>query len=533
MSQLRLAVLDLETDPFEYKVVPEPFVAGFYDGEQYIQIWDPFCTDKMVVAINKCANGPYCIYAHNGGKFDWFYFLPHLKGEMRIINGRIAQAHMGEHEIRDSYSILPIPLRAYDKDEIDYNKLHKSRRENHREEIGKYLKKDCTSLYTLVTQFRAEFGDNLTIGGAALKQLKARHKFQTTGERFDAKFRKDYYFGGRVEVFKAGIVKMPMKIYDVNSMYPYVMKSALHPVGSIPIVDKKIRKNTCFVVAEGRNYGAFCGRDEAGGLTFQRETGTFCTTIHEWRAAEDTKTFRTSRIIKTYGFDNRISFDEFVSHFYSERQSAKLNGDKIHDIFYKLILNSSYGKFAQNPENFQDYAITSFDDEALPAPWTAAHIHGKYIIWCKPTDRKHWNNVCTGASITGAARAILLRGIHAAIDPLYCDTDSIICRSMRPNVQLDNSTLGAWKLEGQGTIAAFAGKKLYSILNTAETCTCGEGSKRACGYHVKKAHKGARLTHSQIFKIANGAVIECLSEVPAFRLNGSHQFVKRNIRRTI
>jgi hypothetical protein len=529
----RLAVLDLETDPFEHGRIPSAFLAGLYDGEKFVYFWGDDCIAQIAAYILSYEE-PLIIYAHNGGKFDFFYLLEYLHSELRIVNSRIIQARIGEHELRDSFAIMPFPLRDFDKDEIDYQKMSRENRDTNREEILTYFKKDHTALYELVTAFHAEFGDQLTIGGSSLKQLKKHHKFNTGNSVYDAKLRKDFYFGGRNQVFRSGTFDQTCNIYDVNSMYPYVMSTFLHPVGTDIQVSKVIMPNTCFVVAEGFNHGAFPVREKDGSLNFTKQGGRFCTTIHEWNAAEHTGTFRATKIIKTYGFDRRITFAEFVDHYFAKRATAKLSGDKIRTLFYKFVLNSAYGKFAQNPENFSEYQITPFTD-ILPEPWTPAYIHqSKYVIWSRPSERKFYYNIATGASITGASRALLLHGLHAAIKPVYCDTDSIICESMRnQSVRLDNDALGAWKLEAVGNRAAICGKKLYCIIDTAHDCTCANATKaEPCKRHVKKAHKGARLTGDEIEHIAGGSIIKCENPVPSFKFTGSHKFTVRNIRRT-
>jgi hypothetical protein len=411
-------------------------------------------------------------------------------------------------------------------------------RNQHRDEILKYLHKDCTSLYELVTAFFAEFGDGLTIGGSALRQLKKFHSFTSGGKEFDTKFRNDFYFGGRNQVFRSGVIKMPLRIYDLNSSYPYSMKSFLHPVNTGIRVSKYIEPDTCFVVAEGFNDGAFPRRTKTGGLDFTIPGGRFCTTIHEWNAALETGCFRPTKILKTYGFEVRQTFGNFVDHFYDARMHAKEIGDKIHTLFYKFVLNSSYGKFAQNPENYSEWKITRIGkDDNLPEPWEPAFIHhSKYIIWEKPLDRQHFYNICTGASITGASRSLLLRGLRGAVDPIYCDTDSIICRELR-NVPISESELGGWKIEGTGTSAAIAGKKLYAVFQEGEPPT--EGKKKETlsiggkpHWCVKKAHKGARLTGAEILGVAKGDVFTYENPVPAFGLDGTHTFTTRKIRRT-
>lgn len=527
---MRIAVLDLETDPFEYGKLIQPFMAGFYQGDTFSSWWGDDCVHRLVSFIME-SREPYTIYAHNGGRFDFFYLLEYLERELRIVNGRIIQAWIGNHELRDSFAIMPFALEKYHKTEIDYSKFTRGVREQHRDEITSYLRDDCVDLHTLCTTFRAEFGAALTIGSAAMKQLKKFHKFATGNEIYDAKFRKDFYFGGRNQVFRSGILDGPIRVYDVNSMYPHVMATMLHPVSIGIYTDTQISDRTAFVTVEGRNYGAFPVRKKNNSLDFTTDYGTYHTTIHEFNAALETGTFKPKKILKTYGFLQRETFSEFVQHFYDARNKARDAGDKIRTLFYKFVLNSGYGKFAQNPENYSDWFITEMGEfpkdwhecgKACEDPcnkkWSPAFISGNdYIIWSRPLKEHFYYNIATGASITGASRAVLLRGLSHARDPYYCDTDSIICHSLS-GVSVSDSDLGAWKLECEGDRAAICGKKLYAIWKGKDG--------------IKKAHKGARLTYDEILTVAKGGTVESCNPVPTFKWNGSHSFTKRNIRAT-
>lgn len=525
-----IAVLDLETDPFEYDKMIYPFVAGYYDGEVFTSFWGLDCIDRFVDMITKVSKS-HVIYAHNGGRFDFFYFLSKIKESLRIVNNRIIQAYLGKHELRDSYAIMPFPLETYRKTEIDYSWFVPAEREKHRETIVSYLRDDCVDLYTLCTSFQKEFGDNLTIGSASLKQLKKFHKFDSGNQEYDGKLRKDFYFGGRNQCFKTGIIQGPIKIYDVNSMYPHVMRDFLHPVSTGIFKANKIEPRTAFVRVKGLNLGAFPIRRDDHSLDFTQTYGTFCTTIHEFNAALETGSFRPDKIIDTFGFSRRESFDTFVNHFYNARATARANDDKIRTIFYKFVLNSAYGKFAQNPENYADWYISPVGeypptwhecekscDDPCRKKWTPAFLCEDYIIWEKPIVELNFYNVATGASITGASRAVLLHGLRNSVEPLYCDTDSIICRQLS-GVEISESKLGAWKLECEGATAAICGKKLYAVFDGSGTC-------------IKKAHKGSRLTGDDIRRIALGETVESTNPVPSFKFDGSWTFTKRAIKAT-
>jgi len=537
-----LAVLDLETDPFRYGRVPKPFLSGFYDGSTFISTWDEDRCITRTVELLASRKVPTIIYAHNGGKFDWMYFLEHLsnRSNLRIINGRIVQGYLGIHEIRDSFSIMPFALAKYKKIDIHHEKMEASSRRTHKDEIIDYLRVDCESLYELVTAFWNEFGDALTVGSAGLRELKKFHRFQTGRPDFDERIRSQYYYGGRVQVFKSGLIKGPIHVLDVNSMYPHVMSSCLHPIGTAIDVSKYIKRDTCFVTAEGISHGAFAVRTKLG-IDFPWGSGTFHTTIHEWNAALETGSFLPKRIIKTYGFNDRTCFEQFVSHFYNAKVSAKVSGDLIHELFYKYLLNSTYGKFAQNPANFREYAISHLGeimsplcecvaDECSCFGWQNEGIDSqKYMLWSRRTKTLRYYNIATAASITGAARSLLLHGIAKASNVYYCDTDSVFAQSPG-KLPLSDTELGSWKVEAIADLAAICGKKLYALFDSQRNC-------------VKKAHKGipsARgnmqgITPAEIKRLASGdsAYVEVCNDVPHFKISGVHGFTKRKVRMTV
>ena len=437
--------LDAETDPFEHGKMIYPFAWGLYDGNKFRHTWGPNCTDQIEEIL--LGLPPGIIYMHNGGKFDIFYLIKLILGNKAfIINRRIVKAVIklpngGQHEVRDSYAIMPFPLKDFDKDEIDYDKFRVEVRERHKSEILKYLKKDCTSLHSLVSEFCRRFGPHLTIGGLAMKKLRLLHPFEALGTYTDADVRKHFYYGGRVQYFERGILSGPWKVYDVNSMFPAAMRNSEHPMERPGAETVKIRKDTCFISAEGKNYGAFPQRTKNDGLRFDVERGIFHVTRHEWDAALDLGLFEPTRILRCVNYRVRGTLAEFVDTYYSKRKQAKDSGDPFGTIFYKYILNSAYGKFAQNPDKYQEWKIAGLTDaepsrgngkrkdvawqEGLVSP----NAQFPFKIWTRPSGNYARYNIAVGASITGAARAILLRAITKADRPIYCDTDSLICRT--------------------------------------------------------------------------------------------------------
>lgn len=526
---------DIETDPFLHGRKPLAFCCGLYDGKNYWDFWGKDCIEQMCAKLNEMEAG--LLYAHYGGKFDFFYIMDYLLGsEMRIINSRIIMAKMkckdGEHEVRDSFAIMPFALSKLksgagdDKKEIDICKMERKVRHKHKTEILQYLQRDCVSLWNRVVKFLENFGQKtITIGSASMRELKKVHSFENLTSDDDRDLRKHYYYGGRVECFESGILTptkrgKTFKVYDVNSMYPFAMKSVRHPIGKPSDEGKKIVDSTMFLSVTGWNRGAF-PMVVRNRIMFDVPYGTFHVTRHEWDVAQEFDLFDLERIERCVNFDGvrTSTFAEFVDKFYKLRIEVRQKGDEILALFYKFILNSAYGKFGQNPENYRQYTITYAGDDLSDEGWEAESLeHGnKYMVWSKPTEDTSRFNVATGASITGASRAILLRAIATAKRPLYCDTDSIICEDL-PLVAKDASQIGAWKLEAECDSAAIAGRKLYALFD-GERC-------------VKQANKGVAVSAIDIWNICCGDVVESVRDAPSFKLDGSLSYIKRRVRMT-
>lgn len=534
VTQKIIAVVDTETDPFESGLVVKPFALGFFDGITYIDFWGNDCVDQFFdyLATQTAQGIEYIIYAHNGGKFDFFFFLKYLDKQTSplIINSRLVKIYFAGQEFRDSFAIIPQALGSYQKEKIDYDKFKKENREKHRAEILNYQRSDCFYTFDLIDGFHKMFGDKITIASASLPMLRSFTGFETLREGQDKRFR-EFYYGGRNQCFETGLLKpkhgKEFYLYDRNSMYPAAMLEELHPISNKATLQRDIDENTDFAYIDAINDGALPIRDAKGGLDFTVKRGRFHATIHEIRAGLETGTLRINRVLHAWAFDRKASFTEFVEHFYALRDLAKADNDLVKNILYKLILNSSYGKFALNPRKFKQYSLTI---DEIPTPqhspenpdgWKLEAYTGSIYIWSRPSPRKlGFYNVSTAASITGAARANLLRNIALAKRPIYCDTDSIICEGFRGEL---GKQLGQWDLEATGNRLAIAGKKMYALYNVDDL---------ASNSAVKKASKGVRLELQDIVSVCNGNEIVYKNPVPTFNLDGSADFVNRKIRIT-
>jgi hypothetical protein len=534
-----IAVVDCETDPFAVGLHVKPFTIGFDTGDRYVDFWGDDCVKQFFeyLATLTAEGEEFIIYAHNGGKFDFYFFLDYLDAEHApfIMGGRLVKIWFQGQEFRDSFAIIPQALSSYKKDEIDYAKFTRDRREQHRVEILGYQRTDCLYTRELIVGFHDMFGDKLTVASASFAMLRSFHGFeQIGGDGFDARFR-HYYYGGRNQVFETGLLRprpgAQFYVYDRNSMYPAVMRDELHPISNRPQLRTSLTDDVDFAYIEAENNGALPIRADDGSLDFTVKSGKFYATMHEIRAGLETGTLRIKRVLHAWAFDRKASFREFVEHFYGLRLQSKELEDKVRDILYKFCLNSPYGKFAMNPRKFRQWIMTVGEvptpqaSADCPEGWSLHTQSGDLFIWSRPSPRRNgFYNVATAASITGAARANMLRNIALAKRPIYCDTDSIICEGFTG--ELNETELGGWKLEAVGDRAAIAGKKLYTVWDTKS------GAWNERGEAVKKASKGVRLSPAEIIAVCTGQELVYENPVPNFNLDGTADFVSRRIKMT-
>lgn len=541
-----IAVLDMETDPFDHLRTDDkifPFVACLYSHNfDPIVIWEENNDAFVERVISEIENLPdeYTIYAHNGGKFDYMFLVHRLRGKVNFKGRGIMSAKIGRHEIRDSFHIIPEKLAAYQKEKFDYEKMRKGKRRKFKQEIIDYLISDCRYLYDIVKGFLEKFGFKISIGQAAMAELRKHYKVQTIGENTDASLRQ-FFFGGRVECLSGrGHFTGDYKLYDVNSMYPYAMSAFAHPVSSDYTKRQKggISDKTIFIELTCDNYGALVKRNENNETSALEKRGRFMTTIWEYNAALDLGLIDRIKIHSVIDCAEVSTFEKFVVPLYAKRLETKallkaLQKDtpeyaetKRDDIFTKLLLNNAYGKFAQNPRRFKESFITLPNSEppegyACPVP---AFECPEYAIWQRPSPNKRFNNVGTAASITGAARAVLMRAIANADDPIYCDTDSLICKNLS-NVEIHAQNLGAWDIEDEFSEVIICGKKQYACLSKSK-----ETGQEPVFKIRSKGVSG--LIWDDFVRLLDGEIIDVLNKAPTLTKTGKQFYMSRKIRAT-
>ena len=518
-----IGVFDFETDPFDRGRYVQPFCCAVLleDGTS-AEWWGDGCEADFLAWVE---NKKVTLYAHNGGRFDFHFLINYLEPQrIQVINGRIVRVRHGKAQLVDSWPLVPFPLAGYQKDSIDYRLFEADKRESHRETIMRYLRSDCEYLLQLLQGIFDLAGKRyLTVGSMAFGMLADTGiEIPQSSGKHDEKYR-PFYFGGRTQCFQSGIISGPLKYYDINSAYPRAM-IVDHPFGAEYAVHHSPPEYPqSFVRLRCRSWGALPLRLDSGEVVFPADgvEREYYITGWEYFAGIETDTIDDIEIIETREALEFINFSDYINKFYTMKSEAKHNGDKVRELFAKLMLNSAYGKFATNPRKFRDYLLypAHLDpDEGKDDPeWDyVGDVSEDRSIWAKPSDeraRSRFVDVAVAASITGWVRAYLWRAIQSATMPIYCDTDSIIAQDA--DVTLSDE-LGDWKLEHMVHKAAIAGKKLYAL---------------DVGNRWITRSKGVKLSADEIIALCDGRSIEYVADAPSYTLRGPRK-LKRVVKFT-
>lgn len=536
-----------------------PFLWGLYNGDtqEYLEFTSVIELARWFITLEENYGGQ-TFYAHNGGKFDYHFFRDEINSDenILIINGRLAKFKVRGHEFRDSLNIFPnTKLKDFGiKSDIDYAKMESSVRHLHIKEISAYLRQDCVGLWDVIAKYRKDYGKQLTQAGASMRvwqKMSGREAPRQTRNQY--LYLKPFYYGGRVQCIESGVKTTDFEVYDINSAYPAAM-CAKHPISTLyteierlPVRDTEI--GPCLINLECISHGGALPYRQQGELFFpQDETAVreYFITGWEFQAALQANSLSRVKFRRIFQFPECVDFKNYIDHFYGLREDCRKRGDVAGRIFGKYFMNSLYGKFGANCENYAEYVISS--GESQSDWWDKGYREYKpwgdrVLLRREPTEDElddiqgkwRYYNIATAASVTGYVRATLYKALRAASGPIYCDTDSIAARSF---VGLDIGTgLGQWKHELSGDYFAIAGKKLYAMHKKGQPVgydpKADEDQK-----NWKIASKGANLAALDnapqlIENIARGESLRYNPEVPTFSFwRDTPVFIPRELRST-
>jgi DNA polymerase elongation subunit (family B) len=352
----------------------------------------------------------------------------------------------------------------------------------------------------------------------AFKVFREENKFYI--EKIETPIAKESYYGGRVECYINNLCVEDVKYYDFNSLYPSVMKGNLIPIKyvqtlenpSFELVQELIKRNF-FIFAEVEvdvdnnvKIPPFPYRGKDGKLYFP--TGRFTTFLAMPEIILGLELGFIKRFLKVEQYYAKKIFDNYVDKYYRLRQE---NPDKKE--FYKLHLNSLYGKFGQR-EHIT--SIINTDDTTfvglIEIEGEKYYIYKGYGFKSEVTEKRKYN-VAVASAITSYARVKLYRLMQSIdFDVVYCDTDSVFTTR-----KLETSNeLGRLKLECEGTFLGFRAK-CYVIKDKVKF----KGGKVS----LELLQRGGQEICVEIKKfptlkefIKNGGIVKTLKVVKKFNL---------------
>jgi len=441
----------------------EFLMIGIYDGKKY-SVFDDL--EKYINFVLKNYKG-HRIYFHNGGKFDFLFFLDVLmkKGKITFLNSTSGLISLklttkkGTYEFVDSIFLLPASLETlisnFDIKEkkvpIDFTKQRKYTDKK----LHKHLKNDCISLYNILRIVEKQTGFlNYTVASTALKIFSRDYfdgDFWSVSNYFDSYFRKNYYRGGRVEVYKG--YGENLFYYDVNSLYPYVMLENMpsgSPIRTNKFLPDKIGFYKIRLLEDYTEKISILIKKTKGGNFYvnAKKGDEFFLISPELKILAEKYKFK---VIDGYYFKNSYSiFTDYVNDFYEKKKKSKTPYERY---ISKLMLNSLYGKFGQKLLG-QDLEFFNNQDQFI------IYNAEMDLVLVEKERRIKYKGVYLAAYITSLARAHHYRLMQKiGFDNIfYCDTDSIITSKKIKT----GDNIGELKLEAEIKKGVFVLPKVYA-----------------------------------------------------------------------
>ncbi len=465
------------------------FVAGgVYDGNKYRYF---LTAEEMFRYILRPIYKNYRFYAHFGGRYDYLFLLEYLFNnrdkyaiELTFQSSRILYMKVTDKTyydsksktypyvwyFLDSYSLLPTSLKKLSK---SFNVKHQKKEFDFTEdlkvtrELLEYLEYDVKGLYEIIHKFAesiSKFDTRLRMTIASQSQDIFFNNFSNRlifGNRKYENIERQAYYGGRTEVIKRKYDKeKPLYYYDINSLYPYIMKTKIIPFGTPhKIINPKINKlneyeGIAYATIENYDYIPIIPKRHNDRLMFGIGKFKGYYALPEIRKAID-KGYNV-KIHKLWNYPIRdYIFKDYIDYFYKIKQQA--DKDSPDYLLSKLFMNSLYGKFAQRRE-VENVKINPKNKIGMTLE------NEQFDIWKEKTINDSKNIIpIIAVYITSYARLELYDYIELVgyNNIYYMDTDSIFTTKKIPT----SSILGKMKLENKIKKAIFMLPKVYSYID--------------------------------------------------------------------
>jgi hypothetical protein len=490
-----------------------------------------------IIALVKKEKTVNTVYFHNFSRFDGIILLKYLvckhpEFDVKTVfrNNRLYEVTVYDlksrkllFKLRDSLNLLPGTLDNLakslcptlgSKGSIDYASVRVDNLMSNKEELIEYMKQDILLLGGIMLKaqeiyynlFQLDIVSKLTLSSLVLSIFRFKFYDEQNWPIYiptmnqDNFIRKGYY-GGHTDMFKPK--GEDLYYYDVNSLYPFVMKEFDMPGGK-PVWHGNL---------EGMELDSMCGFIEAyvdcpltikkPFLPFRKKDETLIFPTGEFIGVYYTEELKFARDLgykvlplKGYLYEKKKSpFKDLVHTLSSNRVKAKKDGNDALSYVYKILMNSLYGRFGIHPKStgtdicdLNRYKTLVKSDSFISGDMLAENTYLVIYHVNAGLNEDEWNPplnsaVQMSAAITACSRIYMYQFISRD-DCYYTDTDSVVLGHPLPDKWIDSSVLGKLKLEDRILEGFFIAPKSYCYK-----------SKDVDGKEVIK-HKGATKSYA-------------------------------------
>jgi hypothetical protein len=341
------------------------------------------------------------------------------------------------------------------------------------------------SLYILIHEVNKEFQIDIntryilstpSIAFKIFKKLFAKQykTIPTLTYKVDSYIRKSF-IGGRNEVYKPAYLRDNF-YYDVNSLYPFIMKTKKFPIGKpqytkedafskdaagayditdlhgfLDVLVGINKENDVLPVLPYRLENLTPSNSAALGIIYPLGVFRGVYFSEELKYAVENG-YKILKIFSGYLYKEiSFVFTDFVTLLYEKRIKSN---SLLLTSFYKKLLNSMYGRFALSFEDLSGTALNEIDPSL---------ILSKDPMFISLTFKRRYNNIAIASAIASYSRIYMHQTIITnELNVLYLDTDGIFVAKPLPNHLLSESKeLGKFRLISQNTEAYFIANKFY------------------------------------------------------------------------
>jgi len=280
--------------------------------------------------------------------------------------------------------------------------------------------------------------------------------------------------------------------YDINSLYPAVMKDKKFPIGKPIYFEGDIRKY------EPEAFGFFQCKVEApndlihpiiqlhvktkSGLRTISPTGTFECMLFSEEIDNAIKLGYKFKILRGYTFKKGKIFNSFVTELYNIR--LQYSKDNPMNYIAKILLNSLYGRMGMDDRFTYSTFITKdsylkYEEQNIDKILNVMDFGDNYLVEVEGDETRamlddrtetHNINISIASAVTAYARVLMSEfKNNSMLKIYYTDTDSIYTDLNPDNINkiinniVDPTKLGKLKLESVSTVAIFISPKVYYL----------------------------------------------------------------------